>query len=67
MRNDALEPLVGEWRMTMAFPGLEAPEARVTEWVGDRAFLLERWSVPIPEAPDGLAVMDLDGVYTRVG
>jgi hypothetical protein len=28
--------------------------ARVTfEWTGEKAFLIERWTVPIPEAPDG--------------
>ena len=63
MRNDALEPLIGEWRMEMLLPGVELPDAdaRVTfEWVADKAFVLERWTVPIPEAPDGLAVIRWD-------
>ena len=63
MRNDALEPLIGEWRIEMLLPGVELPDvdARVTfEWRGDRAFVLERWTVPIPEAPDGLAVIRWD-------
>jgi hypothetical protein len=35
--------------------------ARVTfEWMGDKAFVVERWTVPIPEAPDGLAVIGWD-------
>ncbi|NUT55937.1 MAG: hypothetical protein HOQ03_08145 [Thermoleophilia bacterium] len=63
-RNAALEPLIGEWRMEMLFPeGVELPDvdARVTfEWRGDRAFVLERWTVPLPEAPDGLAVIRWD-------
>ena len=63
MRNDALAPLIGEWRMTMLLPGVDLPDvdARVTfEWRGDRAFVLERWTVPLPEAPDGLAVIRWD-------
>lgn len=63
MRNEALEPLVGEWRIEMLLPGVELPDvdARVTfEWRGDKAFVLERWTVPVPEAPDGLAVIRWD-------
>ncbi len=47
----------------MLLPGVELPDvdARVTfEWRGDRAFVLERWTVPVPEAPDGLAVIRWD-------
>ena len=47
----------------MLLPGVELPDvdARVTfEWVGEQAFVLERWTVPIPEAPDGLAVIRWD-------
>ena len=52
-----LEPFVGEWRIEA--PGLPfAPEvadaARTTfEWTLGGAFLLQRSSVPVPEAPDG--------------
>ena len=66
-RNVRLEPLVGEWSLAMVMPGDESPSpapdvgARATfEWMGDKAFLLERWTVPIPEAPDGLAVIGWD-------
>lgn len=66
-RNAALEPLVGEWSLAMVMPGEERPEdlpdigARVTfEWMGERAFLLERWTVPVPEAPDGIALIGWD-------
>jgi hypothetical protein len=63
-RNEALAPLVGEWAIAMVMPGEEAPPdigARVTfEWMGDKAFLLERWSIPIPQAPDGHAVIGWD-------
>ena len=66
-RNDALEPLIGEWSMAMVMPGEKTPEklpdigARVKfEWLGNRAFVVERWTVPVPEAPDGLAVIGWD-------
>jgi len=63
-RNEALAPLIGEWSMAMLMPGVaDQPDlrARVTfEWMGDKAFVLERWTVPIPEAPNGLAVIGWD-------
>jgi hypothetical protein len=66
-QNERLEPLIGEWSLAMIMPGDDTPDelpdvgARVTfEWMGDRAFVLERWSVPIPEAPDGLAIIGWD-------
>ena len=63
-RNEQLAPLIGEWSMTMIMPGGEKAAdigAQVTfEWMGDKAFLLERWTVPIPEAPDGLALIGWD-------
>jgi hypothetical protein len=65
--NERLGPLIGEWSLAMVMPGQETPQelpdvgARVTfEWLGEKAFLLERWTVPIPEAPDGLAVIGWD-------
>jgi hypothetical protein len=62
-RNEALTPLIGEWRLTMLLSGIDLPDvdARVTfEWMGDKAFVLQRWTVPLPEAPDGLAVIGWD-------
>ena len=66
--NERLEPLIGEWSMAMLLSGQEwaaneLPDvgARVSfEWMGEKAFLLERWTVPIPEAPNGLAVIGWD-------
>jgi hypothetical protein len=65
--NERLEPLIGEWSMAMVMPGEETPDelpdvgARVTfEWMGEKAFVLQRWTLPIPEAPDGLAVIGWD-------
>jgi hypothetical protein len=66
-RNERLEPFVGEWSLALVLPGEEVPDrlpdvgARVTfEWLGERAFLLQRWTVPIPQAPDGLALIGWD-------
>ena len=66
-QNARLEPLIGEWSLAMVMPGEDTPAqppdvgARVTfEWMGDKAFVLERWTVPIPEAPNGLAIIGWD-------
>jgi hypothetical protein len=62
-----LQPLVGEWSAAVVWPGEEHPAvlpdmgARTSwEWMGDSPLLIQRWSVPIPEAPDGLAVIGWD-------
>jgi hypothetical protein len=62
-RNSALErldALVGQWTMEAEPPG--GPpwpgEGRVTfEWLEGRTFLIERWTVDLPEAPDGIAII----------
>jgi hypothetical protein len=70
-RLQRLEPFVGEWRIEApAFPLAPqlADAARSTfEWTLGGAFLLQRASVPVPEAPDGLTVIGPDeGVgYTQ--
>ena len=67
IENERLEPLIGEWSMAIVMPDEDSPDdlpdvgARVTfEWMGDKAFVLQRWTVPIPEAFDGLAVIGWD-------
>jgi hypothetical protein len=59
---ERLEPFVGDWTMRAAFPGMEPVEGgRVTfEWMTGKMFLIERWEVPVEEAPDGLAVIGAD-------
>lgn len=61
-RSTLLEPFVGEWTLQIAFPGSPPMEGgRVTfEWMKGKRFLVERWEVPVPEAPDGLAVIGFD-------
>ena len=58
-----LEPFIGRWRMV---PGLvrdpdEAPSAVTTfEWLEGGNFLIQRWHVEHPDAPDGIAVIGVD-------
>jgi hypothetical protein len=57
-----LEAFVGEWEMEATFPGM-APVggARTSfEWMPGKRLLVQRWTIPIPEAPDGLAVYGYD-------
>jgi hypothetical protein len=50
---------VGEWRMAVDIP--DAPQGRVLfEWMPGERFLIERWDIPHPDAPDGVAVMGFD-------
>jgi hypothetical protein len=60
----ALDPLIGEWRMQPKFPNVPASldgDARVRfEWFSGERFVIERWEVPVPEAPDGIAIIGAD-------
>jgi hypothetical protein len=64
MRLALLEPLVGNWRIeapVFPLPRDAADQARMSfEWVLGGAFLIQRSSVPVPEAPDGLSVIGTD-------
>jgi hypothetical protein len=57
-----LTPLVGEWSVQAVAPW--APSAlrgrTVFEWMTGGTFLLQRWEVPVNEAPDGLAIIGPD-------
>ncbi|HEX8205947.1 MAG TPA: hypothetical protein VF587_07820 [Solirubrobacteraceae bacterium] len=51
---DEFDVLVGEWSIE-AFGEVGG---RVTfEWLEGRRFLVQRWTVDVPEAPDGIAVI----------
>jgi hypothetical protein len=58
-----LEPLVGEWSMEVvapwAPPGDQGARLHV-EWMEGKRFLVQRWTVPVPEAPDGIALIGFD-------
>jgi hypothetical protein len=60
---EALEPLVGEWRMTASFAAMPPVDtgAQVSfSWMPGERFLIQRWEVPVPEAPDGIAIIGAD-------
>jgi hypothetical protein len=60
---EALEPLVGEWIITVDFGGAPSGDigARMRfDWLPGERFLIQRWEVPVPEAPDGIAVIGAD-------
>jgi hypothetical protein len=67
-----LEPLVGEWSLEATPPGGEPwpGEARATfEWHESGAHLVQRWTVEMPEAPDGVAIIGCDaanGTYYQL-
>ena len=55
-----LEPLVGTWSLEAVFPGQppSADRGRLSfEWLPGGGYLVQRWEVPVPEAPDGIAVI----------
>lgn len=68
----SLEPLdvfVGEWSMaaSLTASAAGAPRARTTfEWLPGRRFLIQRWEVDHPDAPDGIAVIGLDADETTL-
>jgi hypothetical protein len=60
---EALEPFIGKWSLVAAFEDMPPTDAgaRVTfEWLPGEKFLIERWEVPVPEAPDGIAIIGAD-------
>lgn len=58
-RASELDRFVGEWTIEMGFA--DAPIGRVTfEWMQGKRFLVERWEVPHPDAPDGIAIIGFD-------
>ena len=67
-----LEPLVGEWILEASAPGGEPwpGKARATiEWHDSGAHLVERSTVEMPEAPDGIKIMGCDaanGTYYQL-
>ncbi len=64
--HKAMEPLevfVGAWSMatSLAPNPAAAPRARtIFEWLPGRRFLIQRWEVEHPDAPDGIAVIGFD-------
>lgn len=60
---ESLDVFVGEWSLatSLAPDPDDAPRARTTfEWLPGRRFLIQRWEVDHPDAPDGIAVIGFD-------
>jgi hypothetical protein len=48
--------------MTASFAEIGAPQAETSfEWLEGRRFLVQRWHVDHPDAPDGIAIIGWDG------
>jgi hypothetical protein len=68
-----LDVLVGEWTIEASFPNADAPqdapEGRCRfEWALDQQFLLQHIEIPVPEAPDTIAIISVDpksNAYTQ--
>jgi hypothetical protein len=65
----SLGPLIGEWRMDAVFPssspaaGMESDGVAraVFDYLPGGQFVIQRWEVPHPAAPDGIAMIGWDG------
>ena len=60
---ERLDVFVGEWSMAAKFKDLPPADAGarvVFEWMPGGRFLIQRWEVPVPEAPDGIAIIGAD-------
>ena len=64
---ERLDVFVGEWRLESPFAaGIHAK--CVFEWLQGERFLIQRWEVEHPEAPDGIAIIGFDaakGAYAQ--
>ncbi len=48
--------------------GVQSPSRMQFEWLPDRRFLVQRWAVPHPTAPYGIAIIGFDdptGAYVQ--
>jgi hypothetical protein len=60
---ERLAVFVGEWSLVAEFrdvPPADVGARVVFEWMPGKRFLFERWEVPVPEAPDGIAIIGAD-------
>ncbi len=60
-----LDPFIGEWSLEADIPqappaGSDARARAVFEWMPGERFLVQRWEVPQPAAPDGIAIIGFD-------
>jgi hypothetical protein len=57
-----LDVIVGVWELTSSLAPEQAQPAAETsfEWLEGRRFLIQRWRVDHPAAPDGIAIIGWD-------
>jgi hypothetical protein len=56
---ERLTAFLGEWSVEASFP--DAPRGRTAfEWLPGEQFMVQRWEVAHPSAPDGIAIIGLD-------
>jgi hypothetical protein len=58
--QESLDSFIGEWSMEALFAGTPRSDVlgRTTfEWLAGGRFLVQRWEVPHPAAPDGIAII----------
>lgn len=55
-----LAAFIGTWSMEVDIPGAPSGDVgarTVFEWLPGEQFLVQRWEVPVPAAPDGIAII----------
>jgi hypothetical protein len=55
-----LDALVGEWDMASSLAGRPVRARTTFEWLAGKQFLIQRWEIDVPEAPDGIAIIGGD-------
>jgi hypothetical protein len=55
-----LDRLAGEWEMEVEFPGAPPMGGARTTFERMGPMLVQRWQIPVPVAPDGIAVFGYD-------
>lgn len=70
MHLDDLDALVGRWELASSLgpPDTSVQADTTFEWLKGRKFLIQRWHVDHPDAPDGIAVIGYDeekGTYLQ--
>jgi hypothetical protein len=58
-----LERFIGRWTLEIDFPGVDLITEGATAnigWMPGGWFLVQRWEIPVPEFPDGTAVIGWD-------
>jgi hypothetical protein len=57
---DRLDVLVGTWSLEAGPPGgppWPGEASMAFEWLEGHTFLIQRWTIEMPEAPDGIAII----------